>query len=239
VTLIKWFLKIGCQLRFLSKLNADSIHENLWLRLPEYGTVEREERVELLATILKDYFDTDLPNLEGYCRTPEQKQWFHAKFGEHYRLINSLCKTLKVEKVVEVGTFTGMSALIWLLNGVSLTSVDIVPWHEFEDSVLNEEFILQSDFSQRVLNISDSSSFNEMITEFASSSLIFLDGPKDGIFEQKVVPQIIELMKGSGVWLLLDDIHLRAMEPCWADIKNEKYDLSLIGHASGTGLVLL
>ena len=132
-----------------------------------------------------------------------------------------------------------MSALIWLLNGVSLISVDIVPWQDFEDSVLSEEILVKSDFSQRVVKISDAISFNEMMPEFTSSNLIFLDGPKDGVFEQKIVPQLIQLLQGSGVWLLLDDIHLRAMEPCWNDIKNEKYDLSLIGHTSGTGLVRL
>ena len=226
-------------MRFLRKFKAGSDHENLWLNLPEYGTVEREDRVALLTTILKDYFDTEFPNLERYCRTPDQKRWLHATFGEHYRLINSLCKTLKITKVVEVGSFTGMSALIWLLNGVSLISVDIVPWQDFEDSVLSEEILVKSDFSQRVVNISDAISFNEMMPEFTSSNLIFLDGPKDGVFEQKIVPQLIQLLQGSGVWLLLDDIHLRAMEPCWNDIKNEKYDLSLIGHTSGTGLVRL
>ena len=224
---------------FSRKSKIATPHENLWLQLPEYGTTQRESRVNLLTTILKDYFETDFPNLDAYCKTPQQKQYLSTTFGEHYRLINSLCKTLQVKKVVEVGTFTGMSALIWLKNGVSLTSVDIVPWDDFEETVLNEELTIQSHFSQRILDISISSSLSEMLPEFKAANLIFLDGPKDGVFEQKVVPEIIELMKKKSAWLLLDDIHLRAMKPCWDAIENEKYDLSLIGHSTGTGLVRL
>lgn len=90
-----------------------------------------------------------------------------------------------------------------------------------------------------VLDISMPSSFSEMVPECKVADLIFLDGPKGGGFEQKVVPEIIELMKGTSAWLLLDDIYLRAMKPCWNQIENEKYDLSMIGHTSGTGLVRL
>lgn len=214
-------------------------HENLWLNLPEYGSSERNEVVTLLLSILTDYGSTELPELFRHCKTPAQIQYFESPFGEHYKLIQSLCKTLHLRNVVEVGTFTGMSALIWLLNEVSLTSVDIVPWRDFENTVLNEDLILTTGFKQHIFDISEPNSFNEMIPDFTSSDLIFLDGPKDGIFEQKVVPQILNLMSGKGTWLLLDDIYLKVMNPCWKAIRNEKYDLSLIGHSSGTGLVRL
>lgn len=230
---------IGSKLIFSRKPKIANPHENLWLQLPEYGTIQREDRVNLLTTILRDFFETDLPNLDPYCKTQQQRQYLGATFGEHYRLINSLCKTLKLDNVVEVGSFTGMSALIWLINDVSLTSIDVVPWDNFEDTVLNEEMTQQSHFSQKILDISMPSSFSKMVPEFKAADLIFLDGPKDGVFEQKVVPEIIALMKGTSAWLLLDDIYLRAMKPCWDEIKNEKYDLSLIGHTSGTGLVRL
>ena len=220
-------------------MDLSSPHENLWLNLPEYGTPAREICVSLLTNILHDYATVELPTLKSYCKTPQQAQYFESSFGEHYKLIQSLCKTLHLRNVVEIGTFTGMSALIWLLNEVSLTSVDIVPWRDFKNSVLNEELISRTEFKQYVMDISDSHAFNELTPTFKSSDLIFLDGPKDGIFEQKVVPQILNLLSGKGTWLLLDDIHLRAMNSCWEAISNEKYDLSLIGHSSGTGLVRL
>jgi predicted O-methyltransferase YrrM len=226
-------------LKFFSRHRSGSPHENLWLNLPEYGTLEREETSALLTSIIADYASTELPDLSGYCKTPSQIQYFESSFGEHYKLIQSLCKTLQLRNVVEVGTFTGMSALIWLLNEVSLTSVDIVPWRDVENSVLNEDLISRKEFSQHVLDISESDSFSKMITVFKSADLIFLDGPKDGIFEQKVVPQILRLMSGTGSWLLLDDIHLQAMNSCWQAIRVEKYDLSLIGHTAGTGLIRL
>lgn len=226
-------------MRFNRSVNNLSPHDNLFLNLPEYGSSERVEKIELLTKIINDYANTEFPNLAPYCRKPEQNQWFSAPFGEHYKLINSLCKSLSLRKVVEVGSFTGMSALIWMLNNVSLTSIDIVPWNEFDDTVLSDALIQDASFSQKILDLMDVDSFNEMIPDFLSSDLIFLDGPKDGIFEQEVVPKLINLLSGRSVWLLLDDIHLRAMQPCWDAITNEKYDLSLIGHSSGTGLVRL
>ena len=226
-------------MRFNRAVNNLSPHDNLFLNLPEYGSFERVEKIELLTKIIYDYANTEFPNLAPYCRKPEQNQWFTAPFGEHYKLINSLCKSLSLRKVVEVGSFTGMSALIWMLNNVSLTSIDIVPWNEFDDTVLSDALIQEASFSQKILNLMNVDSFNEMIPDFLSADLIFLDGPKDGVFEQKVVPELIDLLSGKGSWLLLDDIHLRAMKPCWEEIKNDKYDLSLIGHSSGTGLVKL
>ena len=226
-------------LKFFRRVGESSPHENLWLNLPEYGTADRENCVSLLTNILQDYATVELPSLARYSKIPQQAQYFESSFGEHYKLIQSLCKTLHLDNVVEVGTFTGMSALIWLLNGVSLTSVDIVPWRDFENTVLNEDLVLRTGFKQHILDISESRAFNQMIPTFMSSDLIFLDGPKDGIFEQKVVPKILNLMSGKGTWLLLDDIYLSAMNSCWEEISNEKYDLSLIGHTTGTGLVRL
>ncbi len=226
-------------MKFSRSSLTEGPHDNLWLNLPEYGTSERDEIATLLSSILADYSSTELPQLSRYCKTPPQIQYFESSFGEHYKLIQSLCKTLRLRNVVEVGTFTGMSALIWLLNGVSLTSIDIIPWSDFENSVLDIDLISSTGFKQHILDISQPKAFNLITSAFTSADLIFLDGPKDGIFEQKVVPEIIELMNGKGGWLLLDDIHLRAMKPCWDEIQNEKFDLSLIGHTSGTGLVRL
>ena len=226
-------------MKLTRRIAAKGPHDNLLLNLGEYGSSERAQTVTLLSRILQDYATTDLPDMKHYCKSPQQREWFHASFGEHYKLINSLCKSLQIRKVVEVGSFTGMSSLVWLLNNVSLTSIDIVPWKEFDETVLSDEIVNGSDFNQKILNLLDASTFSEMVPEFMESDLIFLDGPKDGVFEQKIVPKLLTCMQESGAWLLLDDIHLRAMKPCWDAIKNEKYDLSLIGHSSGTGLVRL
>lgn len=226
-------------MHFFREKNLKSPHDNLFLNLPEYGSAERAEEIALLSSILQDWANTKLPDMSSYCKTSEQSQWFSAEFGEHYRLINSLTKSLKLRRVIEVGSFTGMSALVWLLNKVSLTSIDIVSWKDFEGSVLSDSVVGENLFNQKILNLLDDASFDLMCPEFLAANLIFLDGPKDGVFEQKVVPKLIDLLSGNGSWLLLDDIHLRAMKPCWEEIKNDKYDLSLIGHSSGTGLVKL
>ena len=45
------------------RINAKSPHDNLFLNLPEYGSLERIEKVDLLSRILKDYATSELPDM--------------------------------------------------------------------------------------------------------------------------------------------------------------------------------
>ena len=60
---------------------------------------------------------------------------------------------------------------------MSLTSIDIVPWKDFDETVLSDEIINANNFNQKILNLLDDSTFSEMVPEFMSCDLIFLDGP--------------------------------------------------------------
>ena len=69
-----------------------------------------------------------------------------------------------------------------------------------------------------------------------TAPLILLDTAHDGVFEQ----QIYDMLDAAGYegLLLLDDIYLNdAMQDFWHRIGRETYDLTPIGHWSGTGLV--
>jgi hypothetical protein len=47
-------------MKFSRAMNIRSPHDNLFLNLPEYGSPERIEKVELLTRILTDYANFEL-----------------------------------------------------------------------------------------------------------------------------------------------------------------------------------
>ncbi len=68
------------------------------------------------------------------------------------------------------------------------------------------------------------------------SPLILLDTLHDGVFEREFCQALLS-NNYKGI-LVLDDIHLnRVMKKFWKNIKVTKYDITEIGHWSGTGLV--
>jgi len=69
------------------------------------------------------------------------------------------------------------------------------------------------------------------------SPFIMLDTYHDGIFEREFY-SYLQLINWKGM-LLLDDILLNdPMKEFWNDITEEKYDITNVGHATGTGIVL-
>ncbi len=76
------------------------------------------------------------------------------------------------------------------------------------------------------------------IEEIHSSPFIMLDIDHSGKTEKEILDFLVD-----NNWhghLLLDDIYLNnAMKDFWNNITLEKYDLTHIGHFSGTGLVIL
>ena len=96
---------------------------------------------------------------------------------------------------------------------------------DLNNTPLNAEFIIDN-----VLN----GNYNSVIL---GSKYIMLDTYHDGTFEKEFYDYLISInYKG---YLLLDDIHLNfEMERFWDSITKEKYDISNLGHITGTGLVI-
>ena len=73
--------------------------------------------------------------------------------------------------------------------------------------------------------------------EIRKTRFIFLDVDHDGLYEDKFY-SFLNSIEWKGI-LVLDDIHLNEpMKNFWNGISQEKYDLTQIGHWSGTGLVV-
>lgn len=170
---------------------------------------------------LKIVRDTDLSNIRNYV-TEQHFQWLTAK-NDHYTLLAFLSSKINNSVIYDIGTYRGMSAIALSVNKTNkIVSYDIANFLEIAVPP-NIEF--------KIGNCYDD-------PDMANSPLILLDvDPHDGIFE----PQFVSWLKENNFkgWLLLDDIHLNpAMEKFWNDIDLEKYDLTDVGHYSGTGLVV-
>ena len=78
----------------------------------------------------------------------------------------------------------------------------------------------------------------ESVNVIKDGKIIFLDIAHDALQEWKFTDMLLEI--GWKGYLLCDNIHLPwspLMETWWNSIEIEKYDLTDIGHAWGTGLV--
>jgi predicted O-methyltransferase YrrM len=162
--------------------------------------------------------------------------------GEHYQLLASLVRTLKPTHVTEVGTFTGLSALSMLTTldkDAHLTTFDIVPWDRIADSALRVEDFSSGQLDQRIGDLADDRYFRQNLDVLNASSLIFVDGPKDGRFEPAFMQLLLATERKTPALLVLDDIRLWNMLRLWAELPADKLDLTSFGHWSGTGICRL
>lgn len=158
--------------------------------------------------------------------------------GEHYRLLKAIAKYMKPKVVVEIGTYTGMGvySLIQGLNNGKIYTYDIISWDKF-DTHLGNYFFENETVSQIISDLSNKNEFNLNVDILNSAEMIFLDAPKDIVFEQKFLEYLSELNPTEKRILVIDDIRFMNMIDLWASIKSPKLDLTSFGHWTGTGLV--
>lgn len=163
--------------------------------------------------------------------------WMSLWPGEHYRLLAAISRIERPASIVEVGTATGASALCFLHGSPTsrVTTFDIVALDEYPGALLTQSEV-GPNLTQIVADIGHDHAFRQYRQHFHEADVIFFDGPKDGIFEQVVIPQVIDAMK-SGAVLIIDDIRLMAMTQLWHELRGDKLDLTSFGHWSGTGIV--
>ena len=167
-------------------------------------------------------------------------QFLNVYPGEHYRLLSSLSKVINAKSVVEIGTFTGLSAHSFVEGNpkIQVTSFDVTPWNKAADGThLTPEVLLNGSFRQIVVDLAQPGEFDQHKTIFDSYDIIFMDGPKDGSFEYKLGKLLCSLGRSDFRLLILDDINLIEMVDFWRSIVSPKIDLTSFGHWSGTGVV--
>jgi hypothetical protein len=155
-----------------------------------------------------------------------------------------LVKVSKAKKIVEIGTYTGLSALSLKYNlpDVTVTTFDIIEWNKLG---IPSHFV-PSDFDsantspplkQVVADLSKDKYFEKYFNLLNDADIIFLDAPKDDKFEYTMAEKFKRLDSKNFKLLIVNDIQWINMIDFWRTIKSPKLDISSFGHFSGTGIV--
>jgi predicted O-methyltransferase YrrM len=195
--------------------------------------------IDLALRAAQEARHTELADLSGRVAS-DGNDFTRIWPGEHYRLLAALVKLLQPKCVVEVGTFRGLSALAlkkFLPAIGTIVTFDVVPWNSLSDTCLRPEDFEDDRLRQQVGDLSDAAVFEAHRGLFQETELLFVDGPKDGIFERKLLQQLETVDFHKPLLVVMDDIRFWNMLAIWQDIARPKLDLTSFGHWSGTGLV--
>lgn len=191
--------------------------------------------IRTLAEAAMKASDIDISTLRDRCKTSEERLWIETWPGEHYKLLPALALTLGVKRAVEVGTYHGQGTLALRLGCPEVMTYDIYPFDSFTGSVLSPEDFGDG-ISQRIGDLSNPTFFRNEQHMLQSADLVFVDGPKDGVFEKKFAELLYPLLKDSKTIVVWDDIKLMKMVDFWRWLPAEKLDATTFGHWSGTGI---
>jgi hypothetical protein len=152
--------------------------------------------------------------------------YYHYPSGkEHYRLLTYISKLYNGDFILDIGTDNGCSAIALSDNEKNtVKTFDVV--NRKEPNVItkdNIKFFLDDIFK-----------YEEVLKE---SRFIMVDTNNDGVFERKIYDKLKDInYKGL---VLIDDIHLNSeMKRFWESVPDEKFDLTIKGHSTGTGIII-
>jgi predicted O-methyltransferase YrrM len=165
------------------------------------------------------------------------QEYFLKTEGEPYKLYAYISTLVNNKTILDVGTRDGLSALAFSYNlNNKVISYDLVEQGASNIKKENVEFKIMDFRSDKSLNYKD-------------IAVIMIDvDPHDGIQEKEMF-KFLKDKNWSGL-LILDDIlnnwpiaipgaNPQEMNNWWNSIEEEKYDVSHVGHYSGTGIVNL
>jgi predicted O-methyltransferase YrrM len=177
-----------------------------------------------------------LDTIAERCPTPLEACWVNHWPGAHYRLLAALVKVIGTTDAIEVGTFTGMGTLALANGGGQVVTYDLIPWEQFSGTLLRAEDFSQN-IEQRIGDLADEQFFGSQVPALQSAGLIFIDGPKDGVFEPAFVSRLLRVLRPGQV-VVFDDVRKLAMLQLWRDLPLPKLDITSLGHWAGTGLAI-
>lgn len=206
--------------------------------LNTYGATS-DYLIDLALRAAQEAWHTELPELSGRVAA-DGNDFTRIWPGEHYRLLAALVKLLQPKRILEVGTFRGLSALAlkkFLPSDGRITTFDVAPWDSIPETCLLPEDFEDERLRQQIGDLSDAAVFELHRGLIQETELLFVDGPKDGVFERKLLQQLEAVDFHKPLLVVMDDIRFWNMLAIWQDIARPKLDLTSFGHWSGTGLV--
>jgi predicted O-methyltransferase YrrM len=206
-------------------MDDDTSRPNERLLEISIAAIERARRVDL------DWLTARLTSQPDYPGT-----WP----GEHYKLFTALALILQPKRIVEIGTFQGLSALAFK-SGLSpageVVTVDIVPWDKIQPSALRPADFEDGRLRQVIGDLADKRFFSSFKPTLADCELLFVDAPKNIVFEQTLLEHLAAVQLPRNALVLFDDIRQWNMLKIWREITRPKLDLTSFGHWTGTGVI--
>jgi predicted O-methyltransferase YrrM len=142
---------------------------------------------------------------------------------EHYRLLMFISTLYNKELFFDIGTNRCMSAA-----ALSFSMKNRIKTYDIKTYLPANPILPRVQYC-----IGDATKDEELI----KSSFIFFDAEHDGIFENIFMNYLREI-KWKGL-IIFDDIYANpTMTEFWNKIPEEKYDITKIGHWSGSGICL-
>ncbi len=160
--------------------------------------------------------------------------------GEHYRLLVGLVSFLKPRRIIEIGTYTGISALAMketLPVDGRIDTYDLCPWKTLPNTSLTEDDFADGRLVQHVDDLTNWTVFQKHLPVIEEADMLFVDAAKDGICEIKLLENFERAHFKKSPLMVFDDIRLWNMLAIWRGIQRPKLDLTSLGHYTGTGLV--
>ena len=152
----------------------------------------------------------------------------------------ALVRLLRPKVVVDIGTNTGLSALSlrqYLPEGGVVYTFDVLPWAGIPHTCLRREDFEDGRMIQVVADLAQPKAADAHRDKLLSAPLIFVDGPKDGVFEPAFLKNLARMPFANQAYLVFDDIKDHNMLDIWREIKEPKMDITSLGHWLGTGIV--
>ena len=181
-------------------------------------------------------------SLDDLAKRTHSPDYFTIWPGEHYKLLAGFMKVLKPKVVIEIGTDTGLSALVlkkFLPAGGKVVTFDLRPWKTVDESVLTDADFADGQLEQRLIDLAEPEHFEKNRSLLERAEFFFVDGPKNISFEKALMKQLATIHYQTPPIMLWDDTRLPSMVKFWRDLARPKLDLTSFGHWSGTGLVEL
>ncbi len=227
---------------FKYKKEISKIYKNNFIWSAQIGIVDDvgvKRGLKMSETIINSISNAFKIDLK-YNQTKIDSKYFNIFPGEHYRILAGLIEYEKPKTIIDIGTSSGMSSRIMLdysNKDSEIVTFDLIRWDKF-DSHLNKNDFKDSRLTQYLDDLSNIETFKKHLILIDKADLIFLDAPKDGIFEYLFVKNLAKSkLSNKKRFLILDDIKFLNMVKLWRSIKSPKFDITSFGHASGTGLV--
>jgi hypothetical protein len=183
-------------------------------------------------------FDTYFNEIVNKSTTYEHDyNEFYDKCGkQHYRLLSYLSTFYNDSIIIDIGTHRGQSAL-----ALSYNPLNTVYTFDIEKRVYNNQISERSNINFQYDDLFKEEGQQKWKETILKSAFIFLDvDPHNGKMEIELYNYLKSIdYKG---YIVCDDIwHFKEMrDEFWYKINDEvRYDLTLVGHFSGTGVITM